>query len=82
MPIPKSVLAVAESGIRTFADVERLAAAGFRAMLVGEALVTSGDHGNELLGGGHPEQGLVQVAGSLEELKEDEVVAPVLNKAS
>lgn len=41
--IPRGVTGVAESGIRTRADVDRLAAAGFRAFLVGEALVASGD---------------------------------------
>lgn len=41
--IPRGVLAVAESGIKSRADVERLAKAGFRAFLVGEALVASGD---------------------------------------
>jgi indole-3-glycerol phosphate synthase len=41
--IPRGVLAVAESGIRTGADAERLAAAGFDALLVGEALVTAPD---------------------------------------
>jgi len=41
--IPRGVTGVAESGIKTTSDVERLAAAGFRAFLVGEALVASGD---------------------------------------
>lgn len=40
--IPRGVIAVAESGIRTRADVERLERAGFRAFLAGEALVVSG----------------------------------------
>jgi indole-3-glycerol phosphate synthase len=45
---------VAESGIHTRADVERLAQAGARAMLVGESLMRQGDIGGktrELLGG-------------------------------
>lgn len=41
--IPTSAVAVAESGIRTADDAARLADAGFAAVLVGEALVTSGD---------------------------------------
>src|SRR5581483_3609299 len=41
--IPGSVVRVAESGIRNAGDVERLAAAGFDAVLVGESLVTSPD---------------------------------------
>jgi indole-3-glycerol phosphate synthase len=44
---------VSESGIRTRADVERLAAAGVDAILVGETLMASSDVGaavDELLG--------------------------------
>jgi indole-3-glycerol phosphate synthase len=41
--IPDGVVRIAESGIATRADVERLEAAGFDAILVGEALVTDGD---------------------------------------
>jgi indole-3-glycerol phosphate synthase/phosphoribosylanthranilate isomerase len=41
--LPATVLRVAESGIRSSADVERLAAAGFDAFLVGESLLRSGD---------------------------------------
>jgi len=41
--LPAGALAVAESGIRTREDVERLRAAGFEAFLVGEALLVSGD---------------------------------------
>jgi len=41
--LPASALAVAESGIRTRADVERLRDAGFDAFLIGEALLTGGD---------------------------------------
>jgi indole-3-glycerol phosphate synthase len=51
--IPADRLLVAESGIRTRADVERLQAAGIQAMLVGESLMTRPDLGravDELLG--------------------------------
>jgi len=41
--IPESVVRVAESGITSRADVERLCEAGFDAILVGEALVTASD---------------------------------------
>ena len=41
--IPDGVVKVAESGVRSSSDVERLARAGFDAVLVGEALVTSAD---------------------------------------
>ena len=41
--VPRHICLVAESGIATRADVERLAAAGVDAMLVGEALVTAAD---------------------------------------
>jgi indole-3-glycerol phosphate synthase len=41
--MPADVVAVAESGIRDAADVERLAAAGYAAVLVGETLVRSAD---------------------------------------
>jgi len=41
--IPSDVVAVAESAIRTVADAARMAAAGFDAILVGEALVRAVD---------------------------------------
>ncbi len=41
--MPDGVVAVAESGIRDAGDVERLASAGYSAVLVGEALVRSAD---------------------------------------
>jgi indole-3-glycerol phosphate synthase len=40
--MPPGVVAVAESGMNTVADLDRLEAAGARAFLIGEALVTSG----------------------------------------
>ncbi len=41
--LPAGTVAVAESGVRDGADAARLAAAGYRAVLVGEALVTAAD---------------------------------------
>jgi indole-3-glycerol phosphate synthase len=58
--IPDNKLIVSESGIATSADVRRLAEAGVRAILVGEALITSKDIGakvKELLGGEHRDCG-------------------------
>ncbi len=55
--IPREVLLVGESGIHTREDVERLAAAGVGAMLVGESLMRSPDIGikvDELLGRSSP----------------------------
>jgi indole-3-glycerol phosphate synthase len=43
--LPADVLAVAESAIRSVDDAKRMAAAGFDAVLVGEALVRSDDPG-------------------------------------
>jgi len=55
--LPGEVVAVAESGIHTAADVRRLAEMGADAVLVGEALVTAPDVAvkvRELAGGGGP----------------------------
>ena len=41
--IPAGAVTVAESGILSVADAERMAAAGANAVLVGEALVRDGD---------------------------------------
>lgn len=46
--IPVGIVRVAESGIHTPQDARRLAEAGFDALLVGEALVTSPDPGKKL----------------------------------
>lgn len=54
--IPPQALAVSESGIRASEDVGRLAAAGYRAFLVGESLMARPDPGAalaELLAGIH-----------------------------
>lgn len=48
--MPEGVVAVAESGIRDAADVERLAAAGYTAVLVGETLVRSADRSSAVDG--------------------------------
>ena len=41
--IPEGIVRVAESGVRTRADIERLAAAGADAFLVGTTLMKSSD---------------------------------------
>jgi indole-3-glycerol phosphate synthase len=41
--MPEHAIRVAESGIRTRADVDRLSAAGFHAFLVGESLLRQND---------------------------------------
>ena len=46
--VPADVVLVAESGVHTRADVERLAAIGADAMLVGEALVRAQDVGRKV----------------------------------
>jgi indole-3-glycerol phosphate synthase len=47
--VPPGALAVAESGIASRADAERLAAAGFDALLVGESLLLAGDAAAQLV---------------------------------
>jgi indole-3-glycerol phosphate synthase len=46
--LPKSITLVSESGIRTRDDIERLRAAGFNALLVGEELLRADDEGRAL----------------------------------
>jgi indole-3-glycerol phosphate synthase len=46
--LPRHVIAVAESGIRTSADLSRLSDAGYHAFLVGERLMTRPDPGAAL----------------------------------
>jgi indole-3-glycerol phosphate synthase len=51
---PRDAMLVAESGLKTIADLERLEAAGVRAFLIGESLMAATDPGaalRELLGG-------------------------------
>lgn len=51
--IPERVLRIAESGIRSRADIERLTRAGFDGFLVGTSLLSSGD----------PERALLELTG-------------------
>ena len=46
--IPREVVAVSESGLRSGADVERLRALGYRAFLIGERFMAAADPGAEL----------------------------------
>jgi len=46
--MPKNVISVAESGIRTGSDIAKLQAAGFHAFLIGESLMKSELPGNAL----------------------------------
>lgn len=46
--IPKSVAIVAESGIKTRKDIEKIMQSGISAFLIGEALVTASDIGEKL----------------------------------
>jgi indole-3-glycerol phosphate synthase len=48
--IPKSALRVAESGIRSGADIARLRAAGYQAFLIGESLMKADAPGEALRG--------------------------------
>jgi indole-3-glycerol phosphate synthase len=41
--IPRDVIAVSESGLRTRDDLEKLTAAGYRAFLIGERFMTDSD---------------------------------------
>jgi indole-3-glycerol phosphate synthase len=52
--MPKEVIAVSESGLKTAADLARLKALGYRAFLIGERLMSAADPGAalaDLLGG-------------------------------
>jgi indole-3-glycerol phosphate synthase len=46
--VPPAKTVVAESGVQSRADVERLSAAGVQAVLIGEALVTAADPAAEI----------------------------------
>jgi indole-3-glycerol phosphate synthase len=56
--MPRSVVTVSESGLRTREDLERLAAAGYRAFLIGERFMTAADPAaalQALIHGGGPD---------------------------
>ena len=58
--IPPGTVAIAESGLRTSADLVELGAAGYHAFLIGETLITTPDPGRtlgELLAGARPATG-------------------------
>lgn len=46
--MPREVIAVSESGLRTSADLTRLSALGYRAFLIGERFMTDPDPGAAL----------------------------------
>ena len=46
--IPRDVVAVSESGLRSAEDVARLRALGYRAFLIGEAFMTAAEPGSQL----------------------------------
>ena len=46
--LPAGVITVAESGLRTRSDIDRLTAAGYDAFLVGERLIAQSDPGDAL----------------------------------
>ncbi len=48
--VPDGAIAVAESGLKTGAEVRRLQAAGYRGFLIGERLMTATDPGEALAG--------------------------------
>jgi indole-3-glycerol phosphate synthase len=48
--MPRDVLAISESGLRTAADLLRLRALGYRAFLIGERFMAAKDPGGELRG--------------------------------
>jgi indole-3-glycerol phosphate synthase len=48
--IPRDVIAISESGLRTADDLLRLGSLGYRAFLIGERLMTAADPGKELAG--------------------------------
>ncbi len=48
--MPAGVIAVAESGLKSGADLRQLQAAGYRAFLIGERFMTAADPGEALAG--------------------------------
>ena len=66
--MPESAIAVAESGLRTSADLVRLGVAGYRAFLIGETLMTAADPGaalRDLLAGVPAAEAVPVAAGSV-----------------
>jgi indole-3-glycerol phosphate synthase len=63
---PPGVVMVAESGIRDRGDIDRLAACGYRAFLIGERLMTAADPGAALAGLVAPSNGGGLAAARLE----------------
>jgi len=63
---PHGAVMVAESGIRGRDDIDRLAASGYRAFLIGERLMTSADPGAALAGLVAPAAGGGRAAAGLE----------------
>ncbi len=66
--MPAGAIGVAESGLRTNADLTRLGAAGYRAFLIGETLMTATDPGTalrDLLAGAPAADAAPAAAGSM-----------------
>jgi indole-3-glycerol phosphate synthase len=65
--MPKTAVAVSESGLRTAADLTRLRALGFSAFLIGERFMTEADPGQALASliesAVHPDRAVVQPSG-------------------
>ncbi len=66
--MPEGAIGVAESGLRTSGDLVRLGAAGYRAFLIGETLMTAADPGDalrDLLAGVPAAEAVPAAAGSV-----------------
>jgi indole-3-glycerol phosphate synthase/phosphoribosylanthranilate isomerase len=73
--IPDEVVAVAESGLRTGADIRRLRDVGFDAFLVGEHLMLAADPGQAL-------EELIREAGALPRAQPDRVAVKICGLTS